>query len=121
MGYGGIKVASEVWVQAVTDSVITKGIVWGILMSAIFALVAIYIFTGSVVITTLSVFTMGCINVLVLGLYYVLGWKLGAIEGVSITVLLGLCVDYCIHFSEAFVASPLDYRRDKAKCVILLQ
>jgi di/tricarboxylate transporter len=116
VGYDGLKVASAVWVQTVTDTVITKGILWGILISAVCALLAIYIFTGSLLVTLLSALTMGCINVLVVGLYHVVGWKLGAIEGISITVLIGLCVGSCMHFSEAFVASPLNYRRDKAKC-----
>ena len=60
---------------------------------------------------------MVCINVLVLGLYHVMGWTLGAIEGVSITVLVGLSVDFCIHFSEAFVMSRLQHRKDRAQCV----
>lgn len=60
---------------------------------------------------------MVCINVLVLGLYHAMGWQLGAIEGVSITVLVGLSVDFCIHFSEAFVQSRLELRTDRAQCV----
>ena len=62
---------------------------------------------------------MVCINILVLGLYHVMGWTLGAIEGVSITVLVGLSVDFCIHFSEAFVMSRLQHRKDRAQCAPL--
>ena len=104
--------------QAVTDDVISEGVVWGTALSSLFAIVSILVFTGSLAITGLATATMACINALVLGLYHVLGWHLGAIEGVSITVLVGLSVDFCIHFSEAFVASPLDLRRDRAKCAI---
>jgi hypothetical protein len=47
-----------------------------------------------------------------------MGWQLGAIEGVGVTTLVGLSVDFCIHFSEAFVMSPLHLRKDKARCAL---
>lgn len=115
MGATRMMVASEVWVQAVTDAALTEGIVWGIVLSSLFAMVSVYVFTGSVVVMALAAATMVCINTLILGLYHVMGWRLGAIEGVSITVLVGLSVDFSIHFSEAFVRSPLIGRRDRAQ------
>jgi hypothetical protein len=71
---------------------------------------------GSLIATGLASLTLICIILLVLGLCYAIGWKLGAIEGISITVLVGLSVDFCIHFSEAFVQSPLQQRKDRAQC-----
>lgn len=108
-------VASEVWVQAVTDAALTEGIVWGIVLSSLFAMVSVFVFTGSVIVMALAAATMVCINTLILGLYHVMGWRLGAIEGVSITVLVGLSVDFAIHFSEAFVRSRLIGRRERAQ------
>jgi predicted RND superfamily exporter protein len=115
-GYDGLEVSSSLWVQAVTDSKITQGVIWGILLSSLFAFVSMYVFTGSVVVTALATVTMLCMNILVLGLYFAMGWKLGAIEGVSITVLVGLSVDFLLHFSEAFVMSRLPHRIDRARC-----
>lgn len=116
MGHKKILVSSDLWVQAVTDAQITNGMIWSIALSSLFGLVSVYVFTGSVVVMILTSITMACINILVLGLYYVLGWTVGAVEGVSITVLVGLSVDFCLHFSEAFIMSPLSTRKDKAKC-----
>jgi predicted RND superfamily exporter protein len=110
-----VKVSSELWVQAVTNNGITHGMVWSIAISSLFAMAAVYVFTGSLVVMLLATITMVGINILVLGLYWVLGWRLGAIEGVAVTVLVGLSVDNCIHFSEAFVMSPLTLRKDKAR------
>eukprot|EP00892_Ulva_mutabilis_P011332 jgi/Ulvmu1/8571/UM045_0013.1 len=120
MGVTRMMVASEVWVQAVTDAALTEGIVWGIVLSSLFAMVSVYVFTGSVVVMALAAATMVCINTLILGLYHVMGWRLGAIEGVSITVLVGLSVDFSIHFSEAFVRSRLIGRRDRAQDATML-
>lgn len=36
----------------------------------------------------------------VLGLFSMLGYKLGAIEAVSLSILVGTCVDYVIHMME---------------------
>lgn len=115
VGTTRMRIASEVWVQAVTEAALTEGIVWGIVLSSIFAMVSVYVFTGSLVVMALAAATMVCINVLVLGLYHAMGWRLGAVEGVSITVLVGLSVDFVIHFSEAFVRSRLVGRRERAQ------
>ena len=114
------RIAAALWVQAVTDAAITNGMIWSVVVSSLFATISVYVFTGSVRIVALATVTMAGINVLVLGLYSVLGWRLGAIEGVSITVLVGLSVDFSIHFSEAFISSPLDNRKNKARCALLL-
>ena len=111
-------VAADLWVQAVTNEAITKSMVWSITLSSVFATIAVFVFTGSLIITLLATLTMAGINILVLGLYWVLGWRLGAIEGVSITVLVGLSVDFCLHFSEAFTHSPLLTRKDRARCAL---
>lgn len=47
MGYGGLEVSSTLWVQAVTDAEITQGIVWGIVLSSLFAFVSMFVFTGT--------------------------------------------------------------------------
>jgi protein dispatched 3 len=115
MGTKSIMVSSDLWVQAVTNEAISNGMIWSIVLSSLFGLVSVYVFTGSVVVMILASVTMACINILVIGLYYVLGWTIGAVEGVAITVLVGLSVDFCLHFSEAFVMSPLTTRKDKAE------
>lgn len=116
LGYEGLEVSSSLWVQAVTVAKISQGVIWGIALSSLFAFVSVYVFTGSLVVTGLAAATMLCINVLVLGLYDAMGWQIGAVEGVSITVLVGLSIDFCIHFSEAFVMSRLLHRKDRAQC-----
>ena len=58
-------------------------------------------------------------NMSVLGLMYVWGWHLGAIEGMSITSLVGLSVDFCIHLCEGYVHGKAQDRFGKARYVVL--
>jgi hypothetical protein len=68
MGHSPVDVSSELWVQAVTNEDITKGMAWSIGISSLFAMVAVYVFTGSLIVMLLATITMAGINVLVLGM-----------------------------------------------------
>ncbi len=35
--------------------------------------------------------------------FYVFGWTLGIVEAISLSILVGNSLDYCIHLSEAFI------------------
>lgn len=40
------------------------------------------------------------------GFFWILGWKIGAVEAIGITILVGLSVDYLFHVAAAFAHSP---------------
>ena len=40
-----------------------------------------------------------------LGLFKLFGWTLGIIEAVSLSILVGNSLDYCIHLSEGYMAT----------------
>eukprot|EP01044_Picomonas_judraskeda_P025357 COSAG03_NODE_7322_length_934_cov_2.558084_2_plen_97_part_00 len=44
----------------------------------------------------------------ILGMMNLLGWELGVIESVSITVLVGLSVDYVVHLANSYVEADVD-------------
>ena len=41
--------------------------------------------------------------VLVVGLFYVVGWQIGAVEAISLSILVGSSVDYCVHLVEGYL------------------
>lgn len=43
------------------------------------------------------------IMLVVISAFYLLGWQLGAVEAVSLSILVGSSVDYCIHLIEGFL------------------
>lgn len=49
-----------------------------------------------------------------LGLIELLGWQLGAIESVCVTILVGFAVDYQVHMANAFVETPKALRATAA-------
>ena len=40
-----------------------------------------------------------------LALFKVFSWKIGIVEAVSLSILVGNSLDYCIHLSEGYVAT----------------
>ena len=56
----------------------------------------------------------------VMGILWMQGWHLGAIEGMSITSLVGLSVDFTIHLAEGHLRARTGHRRTNARCVPML-
>lgn len=40
---------------------------------------------------------------MVVGVFYLVGWEMGAVEAVSLSILVGSSVDYCVHLVEGFL------------------
>ncbi|KAJ8319852.1 hypothetical protein KUTeg_001439 [Tegillarca granosa] len=40
---------------------------------------------------------------LVLGIFYMVGWEIGGVEAVSLSILVGSSVDYCMHLVEGYL------------------
>lgn len=40
---------------------------------------------------------------MVVGLFFLAGWELGAVEAVSLSILVGSSVDYCVHLVEGYL------------------
>ena len=39
----------------------------------------------------------------VVGIFYLVGWEMGAVEAVSLSILVGSSVDYCVHVVEGYL------------------
>lgn len=40
---------------------------------------------------------------MVVAVMYWLGWEMGAVEAISLSILVGSSVDYCLHLVEGFL------------------
>lgn len=40
---------------------------------------------------------------MVVALFFVAGWEMGAVEAVSLSILVGSSVDYCVHVVEGYL------------------
>lgn len=51
----------------------------------------------------LATLTIACVLVSVAGTMVLIGWKLGSIEAILISIVAGFSVDYVVHLSHAYV------------------
>jgi Patched family/MMPL family len=97
---------ANVWVKAFTEVIAVRSVLSGLLVSVLITVLSILAFTTNVataLLATLSISgNIGC----VLGLFYVLGWDVGIIEAISISILVGLSVDYLLHMAEGYHHVP---------------
>jgi len=94
---------------AINEVIAIDGAIWGIGTSLMLCLVAVVLFKNNFVLvgTVMTVIFMNI--VIVLGSFSFAGWKLGGIEAVSLSILVGTCVDYCIHMLEGYLESDPDH------------
>jgi predicted RND superfamily exporter protein len=114
--YKGLVVSSSDWVTAVTYVKIAGSVHGTVLLSIVLSGVVVFTFTGRPVLSLIATGTVVLTNVSVAGLLYVWGWHLGAIEGMSITSLVGLSVDFCIHLCEGHMHAKAKDRFGKSRC-----
>lgn len=110
-------VASEDWVTAVTYVKISSSVYSTVFLSIGLSAAVVFVFTGRPLLTLLATGTLLMTSLAVLGLMYTWGWALGAIEGMAITSLVGLAVDFCIHICESYVHSRAPDRFSMTMCV----
>lgn len=88
-----------------TEVVAVNGIFYGVVVSAIVAMLSLTVFTGNVIVALLAVISITGNLATMLALYALWGWTLGAVEAISVSILVGLSVDYCFHLAEAYAIS----------------
>ena len=54
---------------------------------------------GSIVLTLLAIFSIGCIVASLIACLVWLGWTMSMLESICLTILVGLSVDYTIHLA----------------------
>ena len=95
--------ASYAWVWMHTQDVLVQGALTGTTVSLALATIVIFIGTLNPLIAILVLVELLGVVGYVLGVMSLLDWELGTIESVSITILVGLSVDYVVHFAVHYV------------------
>ena len=95
--------ASRAWPDMYSELTAAGGLVYGIAIAVAFAALAAVFFTASVRITLLIMATMVCVVVNMLGAFFCLGWEIGAVEAVSISIIIGSSIDHVLHSGEAYM------------------
>jgi hypothetical protein len=95
------------------------GVTRALVYTPLFCLVAMLLFLGDVYLCYVALYTIVAIIVFVLGLLGVLGMSLGPIESLSFAIVIGISVDYLVHFAYAFKHSLMPEQYYKSRAVLL--
>ncbi|XP_065662076.1 protein dispatched homolog 1 isoform X3 [Hydra vulgaris] len=84
-----------------------KGIVIGLCL----AFPVLILATFNWIIGVIATAVIGLITLGVVGLIPLVGWQLGVLESINLTLVVGLSVDYVVHLADGYVRS-LHFKRD---------
>lgn len=99
------------WVSMWTDVIAVTGTLYSIVIVSIVALVTMLIFTSSVILSLVGIVCIILALIVILGVFWLIGWSLGIVEAIGISILLGAAVDYPLHVIESFLEQTQHYSR----------
>ncbi|XP_028396244.1 protein dispatched homolog 3-like [Dendronephthya gigantea] len=93
----------NIWHWLKVQKILIKNAVQGIVIGLLLALFVLIIATTNVIVGILATFTIAMITCSVLATITLLGWKLGVLESLNMTLVVGLSVDYVVHLAEGYM------------------
>lgn len=95
------------------------GVSRALLLTPAFALVAMLIFLQDIFLCYAALYTIVSMSVTILGLLFLLGLTLGPIESLAFALVVGVSVDYLVHFAYAFKHSVMAESYFKTRAVVM--
>merc|ERR1712118_327904 len=118
-GKGAFNVAANsMWVWMHTQTVFVSSALTGMITGTVLAFVVGLLATQQILVAFASVLTILGVLVSVLGSMVALGWELGTIESICLTILAGFSVDYVVHPAHAYVHAEKKERSDKVRSAL---
>ncbi|XP_053726240.1 protein dispatched homolog 3 isoform X1 [Synchiropus splendidus] len=93
----------EHWKQIFMEIIGVESALWSLLLSLAICVAAVSVFTAHLFLLLPVLITILGVICLVVALMYWLGWELGAVEAISLSILVGSSVDYCLHLVEGYM------------------
>ncbi|XP_002736516.1 protein dispatched homolog 1-like [Saccoglossus kowalevskii] len=91
--------------KTLADSAI-KGIIYGIVL----AFPVLVIATQNIILGTMATVSIALTTVCVVGVIPMAGWKLGVLESLNLSIIVGLAVDYVVHLAQGYHLSQKEDR-----------
>ncbi|XP_061623324.1 protein dispatched homolog 3 [Phyllopteryx taeniolatus] len=106
----------EHWKQIFMEIIGVESALWSLLLSLAICAAAVSIFTAHIFLLLPVLLTILGVICAVGALMYWLGWELGAVEAISLSILVGSSVDYCLHLVEGYVLAGATARSTAQLC-----
>uniref|UniRef100_A0A8C9RFT0 Dispatched RND transporter family member 3 n=1 Tax=Scleropages formosus TaxID=113540 RepID=A0A8C9RFT0_SCLFO len=112
----------EHWKQIFMEILGVESALYSLLLSLAICIAAVFVFTAHLLLLLPILLTILGVICLVVAVMYWLGWEMGAVEAISLSILVGSSVDYCLHLVEGFllagettIQSTSHYSEDASK------
>ncbi|KAI3372432.1 hypothetical protein L3Q82_022919 [Scortum barcoo] len=93
----------EHWKQIFMEIIGVESALWSLLLSLAICVAAVSVFTAHPLLLLPVLITILGVICVVVALMYWLGWEMGAVEAISLSILVGSSVDYCLHLVEGYL------------------
>ncbi|KAL3063332.1 hypothetical protein OYC64_002992 [Pagothenia borchgrevinki] len=93
----------EHWKQIFMEIIGVESALWSLLLSLVICVAAVSVFTAHPLLLLPVLVTIVGVICLVVAIMYWLGWEMGAVEAISLSILVGSSVDYCLHLVEGYL------------------
>ncbi|KAK1340500.1 hypothetical protein QTO34_019070 [Cnephaeus nilssonii] len=98
-GAVGVKEGRVQWISMAFES----SALYGLALSLLICVAAVAVFTTHVLLLLPVLLSILGIVCLVVTIMYWSGWEMGAVEAISLSILVGSSVDYCVHLVEGYL------------------
>ncbi|NXD00137.1 DISP3 protein, partial [Certhia familiaris] len=110
----------QIFMEIIGTCLPLQSALYGLVLSLVICVAAVAVFTTHILLllpVLLSILGVVC---LVVTIMYWSGWEMGAVEAISLSILVGSSVDYCVHLVEGYLLAgenlPLHQAEDPTAC-----
>lgn len=103
------------WLRMETELAFIRGTIRSVLISSGCIALTIMLFTGNLLIMLYTLILIISVVTSLIGYYVLWDWQLGAVESLSVSIVMGLAIDYVLHVGHAYVTSEGTTRFEKTK------
>ncbi|KAJ3452766.1 sterol-sensing domain [Anaeramoeba flamelloides] len=106
---------SGTWISMLTEEVLIRVALTSVGVSLAISFLIILIATNNLIISFYALLSISGVVVTIVGMMVSLGWQLGIVESISLTIIVGISVDYIVHFCHAYNVSKKEKRFEKLR------
>ncbi|XP_048099719.1 protein dispatched homolog 3 isoform X1 [Alosa alosa] len=93
----------EHWKQIFMEIIGVESALYSLLLSLVICVAAVSVFTAHPLLLLPILLSILGVVCTVVAIMYWLGWEMGAVEAISLSILVGSSVDYCLHLVEGYL------------------
>jgi predicted RND superfamily exporter protein len=94
--------AGEFWAWIARERGFVKSAKQGVMIALMFSFLILLLATRNIILSFFSIFCVGIVILSEVAIIVSQGWQLGISESISVVIIIGLSVDYCVHLATDY-------------------